>query len=829
MPIPYFSSPSRCHAVVLSGLLFLSACGDGDDSNQQSANFDPDGVLNVTLIRTEYGVPHAQADNLESVAFGLGYAFAEDNLCLLADQVVKYNSKRSFYFGPDQVTGSGDSLNLINDFSYLALEIRTQAEDGLSTLSEPVRAMLSGYAEGYNHYLEVTPVEEQDPRCAGQSWVQPITEEDLLSFALGVTLLPGAGQFLAPMFLAAPPGESYLPTVDQATWAPDRYLGLEKSVSMPKLRDEERGSNGWALGRDKTEDMGGMLLANPHFPHTGNLRFWQFQATVPGVMDVMGASLTGMPGIVNIGFNRDLAWTHTVSTAQHFVVYQLNLDESDPSGMSYRSDGQIKQIERRPFVILVNQGESVVTMNKDFFFSDYGPMIRVPDQLPWGEDANGGLSAFSIKDANRNNLDLLEFWMALNRSGDMTAFQQAFRDYDGVIFNNTMAVDRGGNAFYIDDSTVPDLSATAELALTTDPTLMALREQAGFVILPGESQDFDYQQAVPYERAPKLQRTDFVQNSNDSYWLTNPESPLTGYATMYGPVDAPQSLRSRMGQRLLEDAAGTDQRFNLDELENALLGNRNYLGEETLESLLELCTASLDTPVLVDEQSVDLLPGCQALAHWDGSFNLESHAAHLFREFAQRFQSDPQWINGFDPADPLNTPNTLDANNTVLRQLAEAMLQVESAGLTLDATLGEVQFVERGNLDGTPTGEKHPWAGSNNVEGGFNVFSANQENDGTLLPRPVWATLTGSQLSEAAGGYPISFGSSWMMLVDFTPSGPQARGLLTYSQASNPASPYYLDQTRYYSKQPRLRPIWFEQSDIQSHAQSTLQLTKTLR
>jgi acyl-homoserine-lactone acylase len=43
---------------------------------------------------------------------------------LLADQIVKYNSERSRYFGPDQ-DNEGDSLNLISDFSYLALGIKS--------------------------------------------------------------------------------------------------------------------------------------------------------------------------------------------------------------------------------------------------------------------------------------------------------------------------------------------------------------------------------------------------------------------------------------------------------------------------------------------------------------------------------------------------------------------------------------------------------------------------------------------------------------------------------------------------------------------------------
>ncbi|MES9980520.1 MAG: hypothetical protein ABW107_17440, partial [Candidatus Thiodiazotropha sp. 6PLUC5] len=82
-------------------------------------------------------------------------------------------------------------------------DIRAQAEAGFPLMSERLRAMLSGYTQGYNHYLEVTPVSQQDPRCAGQPWLQPISEVDMVTFAVGIALLPGAGQFLAPLFVAA--------------------------------------------------------------------------------------------------------------------------------------------------------------------------------------------------------------------------------------------------------------------------------------------------------------------------------------------------------------------------------------------------------------------------------------------------------------------------------------------------------------------------------------------------------------------------------------------------------------------------------------------------
>ncbi|WP_020410163.1 acylase [Hahella ganghwensis] len=797
--------------------------------------FDEDGILKARITRTEFGVPHVMAGNLESLSFGVGYAYAEDNLCLLADQIIRFNSQRSRYFGPDQNPGSGDSLNLINDFSYKALEIRSEAEAGFPSLSDGVRAMLSGYTKGYNHYLETAPTKQQDPRCAGQAWLKPIDELDLLTYSLGVALLPGAGQFTAPIFIAAPPGESFSP--EMAATGPGSVERFQLSkldpdqVGLPEKNPMALGSNGWALGKDKTENQQGMLLANPHFPHTGNLRFWQFHSTIPGSMDVMGASLTGMPGIINIGFTHEMAWTHTFSFAEHFIVYRLSLDEADPSGMTYTVDGENKTIERRSLTIDVAvEPGTVLPFTKDVFFSDFGPVIVVPGKLPWGSDASGQFSAFSIKDANKNNLDILEHWLALNLARDMEDFQQAFIDFDGMIFNNTMAVDRNGNTFYVDDSAVPHLSDYAEMALTTDPTLIALREQAGFTILPGHSSIFDFNESVPYEKVPKLSRNDFVQNSNDSYWLTNPSEPLTGYSTLYGKVNNPQTLRSRMGQKLLQDAAGENQRFSLQELEQeALLSNRNYLGEAILEDVLILCESQGSTPVIIDSGAVNLVSGCQALAQWDGLMNLDSRGAHLFREFAEAFDRQPQWLNEFNPDDPVNTPSGLKAGQTVLEHLASAMVKIEAAGLPLDATLGEVQFVERSQLDGSPTGHKLPWAGANNIEGGFNVFRANLENDGTLLPRHRYPPLEGSQISAVGEGYHITYGSSWMLAMEYTRRGPKARGLLSFSQATNPASPYYVDQTEHYSEQVSLRPIWFEHHEIQQHAQSQKWVLRDIR
>src|SRR5690606_12973922 len=166
--------------------------------------------ISADVTWTNYGVPYVKADNLESLGFGVGYAFAQDNLCILADQIVKFNSKRSFYFGPDAVPGSGDSENLLTDFGFLTLGIRDNAEVGFEQISEKAQALLTGYAAGYNKYINETPEADMDPTCAGQPWVQDITPIDLMTYAQGVALLPGAANFTGPLFLGVPNNQTFV-------------------------------------------------------------------------------------------------------------------------------------------------------------------------------------------------------------------------------------------------------------------------------------------------------------------------------------------------------------------------------------------------------------------------------------------------------------------------------------------------------------------------------------------------------------------------------------------------------------------------------------------
>src|SRR5690606_20898275 len=65
---------------------------------------DVSATPKAEIRTTSHGVPHVLADDYEGVGFGLGYAFAETDICEIASRWVTVNAQRSRYFGPDEPT-----------------------------------------------------------------------------------------------------------------------------------------------------------------------------------------------------------------------------------------------------------------------------------------------------------------------------------------------------------------------------------------------------------------------------------------------------------------------------------------------------------------------------------------------------------------------------------------------------------------------------------------------------------------------------------------------------------------------------------------------------
>ncbi|MBH3309708.1 acylase [Pseudomonas mosselii] len=716
------------------------------------------------IRRTSFGVPHILAKDERGLGYGIGYAYAQDNLCLLASEVLTVNGERSRYFGGDGKTVEQRD-NLSSDLFFTWLNEPAAVDDFLQAQPVAVRDLLDGYASGYNRALGERRAEGLPAECGAGDWVRPISSRDLIKLTRRLLAEGGVGQFVEAVVAATPPKlAAQRPVVDYS-------VALARQAQFAA----ERGSNAVAVGSERSANGRGLLLANPHFPWVGGMRFYQMQLTIPGQLDVMGAALPGLP-VVNIGFNRHLAWTHTVDTSKHFTLYRLQLDPKDAT--RYLVDGQSLPLERKQLKVMVKGKDGTLSeVERTIHLSKFGPVVQWPGRLDWDNQA-----AYSLRDANLDNTRVLQQWYRINRADSLETLKASVGRLQGIPWVNTLAVDAAGQALYLNQSVVPYVDQ-ALLAQCSNPAA-----SGPLVVLDGSRSacqwKVDAQAAqpgiFPASLLPSLERRDYVQHANDSAWMANPAQPLTGFSPLVSRADQPLGMRSRFALQRLQGRG----KLGVAELRRMVFDDEVYQASLLLPDLLQWCKG-----VEADLESV-----CASLRDWNGKADLDSGVGLLhFMNIADALAEHPQsWRVPFDPADPQHTPRGLAVEQAavgkLLREAALASLaQVGEAGITADQRWGQIQQA----ADGTP------------VPGGpqgLGVYNA-------MVSVPV-----------GPGKRLVVSGSSYLQVVSFTEQGPKAQGLLAFSQSSEQASAHAADQTRAFAAK-QLAPIPFTEAQIKADPQ----------
>jgi len=352
----------------------------------------------------------------------------------------------------------------------------------------------------------------------------------------------------------------------------------------------------------------------------------------------------------------------------------------------------------------------------------------------------------------------------------------------GIPWVNTIAVDQAGRALYLNQSVVPYVDQQM-LDSCSNP-----QAPGSLVVLDGSRSacqwKVDAQAAqpgiFPARLLPSLERDDYVQNSNDPAWLANPAQPLTGFSPLVSRSDQPLGMRGRFALQRLQGKA----RLGVDDLQRMVTDDEVYLASLVLPDLLQWCQGA----------SADVQALCTSLANWDGKADLESgvglvHFHNLLTALAEHPDS---WRVAFDPADPQHTPRGLAVEQAAVRKrVHEAALaslqQVAESGLAPQVKWGQVQQA----LDGTPV------PGGPQALGVYNAMYSVPHGQGKRL---------------------VVSGTSYLQLVSFTDKGPEARGLLAFSQSSEAASAHASDQTKAFAAK-QLAVIPFTEAQIKADPQ----------
>ena len=835
-------------------LVGTAACtddtGDGDDTGDVVGEGD---TYRATIRRTEGGIPHITGDSLADVSFGQGWASGEDRACDLADQVLEVTSERARWLGPGE-----EDANIDSDVAWQAIGIAERAAGEWEDAPDEVVELVTAFTDGWNAHLDEVGVDGLAGWCAGAEWVRPVEAVEVYTYARAIGLQASSGALVDFIPSAAPPGEAGNEAAAEAAGGPGGRSGPGE-VAAPVFTPTPVASNGWAIGADRSAEAGGLLVANPHFPWEGELRFWEVHLTVPGDIDAYGVQLSGVPGI-GIGFTEDVAWTHTVSAGNRFTAYRLDLVPGEPTSYRYGDETREMTPTEHTVEVLGDDGE-VTEVTRTTWASHYGPIIDFPG-FGWTDAAT-----ITFRDANIDNDEFIEQYLGMLTADDLDELIEVHEEVNGVPLFNTIATSSDGRAWYADTSATPNLSdealAAYEASLETDAIVQVAADN-GAILLDGSDPANEWVEEegardpglVPPAEQPQVEHRDYVFNANDSFWLPHATALLEGdYSPLHGRQATARSPRTRENAVVLDDmsadgASGEDGLFDLDELADAALANRGFTARALLDEVVSRCQAAGSTPIpapaieapeadapaaadpVLPAAEVDISAACQVLAGWDGVYDLDRAGPPVWRELMSRYdlaeltEAGPLWATPFDPTQPVETPSGLapapeggPAADPVLQNLATAVRVLEAAGVSVDAPLGDVQFALR-------SGERIPVHGGNGYDGTTNIVGYGTGwsiLDPELTATPRERVAAGSALARIGEetGYPINNGTSFLMALAFTDDGPKARTFLTYGDTEDRTDPDHVDATRRFSAKD-WRDVAFTDDEVEAAATETV-------
>jgi len=354
----------------------------------------------VRVYFDDLGVPHIEAENELDLVRAVGFLHGRSRFFQM-DIVRRYARGRLSELVGEQEASFGSTLEM--DTAMRGWGLEEAAESEAVGLDEAMRALFTAYAEGVNSARErFEPVEYRLLRVEPQPWTiadsfavgsmvawgithnwQQETSRLLLAMQVGYER---AEQILPP---EAWPGDTSLqaqgasralpPSVVpeiEAMFRERSYAGMQaQGPAMPNpgtLPRFEGGSNGWAVGGDRTQSGKPILAGDPHLPHMLPSVVFQQHLRCPG-LDVIGMTVPGVPYVM-FGHNERVAWTVTAAMAD---VVDLYIEREDTE-----NDGQVsgpagpEPIVSEAVVLRVREGSALRDRTVRIRRTPRGPLLN---------------------------------------------------------------------------------------------------------------------------------------------------------------------------------------------------------------------------------------------------------------------------------------------------------------------------------------------------------------------------------------------------------------------------------------------------------------------
>ncbi|MFZ5723455.1 MAG: penicillin acylase family protein [Pseudomonadota bacterium] len=623
-------------AAVLAALSAAAWFGIEPLVRQQTADSidPPAGTLTVagpsapvSIRRDAYGVPLVEARNVDDLAFGAGYAMAQDRLPQMVSMAFTAQGRLAELAG---------DMALPLDRYLRTLGVHRIAQAHYAQVPPELQRRLQLFSDGVNAYADAHRDRLPLPlRASGmpEPWT-PLHSMDLyvlLELALGMnlhqetaylSLAARVGPQKAAWLLPTMPDEPLpfaeagkLGDIDFAALAPAdaRVAVLDDALRAALLPAGMAASNNWVIAPQRTA-RGASILANDTHLLLQHPPLWMaIQLRAPGYQ-AAGVALAGIPGVV-AGYNGRVAWGMTMVMADSQDLFVEQLEIRDGKTLYRAGDDWLPVSEREELIRVRGRAEPERLVVRS---TRHGPLLDDVLRDPWlaplqpvaGELPRryGYALAWS---AETPDASLAAMW-ELAAAQDIGQAQDAARNIRYIHLNVVFA-DRGNIGWQVTGRYPQRRAGTGKL-----PS-------------PGWSGDYDWNGFVDIARQPARVNppAGFIGTANDR--KVPPGHPVQLSSSWFYP---------ERGERI-----------------DALLAARNdHRGDDSVRmqaDQLNLFALKLQRVLLADPLAGELRAAIGRLPPADSLLAMEAHAALTGWDGEQRADSRPAAIFGlFEDALP---------------------------------------------------------------------------------------------------------------------------------------------------------------------------------
>jgi acyl-homoserine-lactone acylase len=689
----------------------------------------------VEVLHDNWGVPHIYASDTSAMAYGYGWATAEDHgeLCLSLYAGARCRAAQ-YYGGP--LDGLAKSLT---DRFMLSFGARKQGEVFYEKASDFARSLFDAYAAGFTEYAQT----HRERFSAGGLAVLDdgnITGLDIASHSAFDLQLFASTSVFGRLLSTIDSLGAY--TAEQAelaaridpTWAIRKHLrGRDARGEFDFMKHDNGtwrhagdphamgrlGSNAMAAER---EGGGGVLHINPHLVwNIQDLPFQEFDGSAMtfyethieiagGGVEYYGASLVGMP-VLAMGFGKKGGWAHTVNSQTSYSLYRLTVRAvglpPDLGEWQYLMDGEWIPFETESFVVQNRDGDDVT---HNVLSSNYGPVLLLDILSNTAVVYRYAGWVFGVEQGRP--LETVEQLWRQMEADNVDEFKAAVSMQQMPMFTYVYA-DHNSDLFYQSNSWTPDYSGM------TTPSGAYDWSVANGPPVPTETSALRWDTIVPWLSQPQLTSPTAggISHANEPPWYATlpmhapePSDYLSEYPWIApGPASMPDNgasfgWRPRTCLRLTLEAvdksraaaaaaAGGNSSMaaaagvRYEEFVDASMSVEMESARALLSSLLAIATTA---PSCTADDFC--LRAANVLTSWDGRCAAESVGALLYERFRVVFlATSPDFLSPFSLADPLLTPSGIPASEAevAVASLARVAREMEEEdGLALDTAWG---------------------------------------------------------------------------------------------------------------------------------------------